>query len=169
MIKKRAVAICPTPSVNPLQGSVVPTKSEDEEAQTEKEPTTVGVIRLRTWVGVMFNGKDDRSNIKGKKGNKGQAAHTTHNGICCGIPPLLPPSPSPLQIQSTDTHEYCVKIIIINRQQEARQAPLNDTHTRSTNHPPILLLCRTPSSNSAGIPAIIRFFCCRRQVLAIQN
>ena len=67
MIKKRAVAICPTPSVNPLQGSVVPTKSEDEEAQTEKEPTAVGVIRLRTWVGVMFNGKDDRSNIKGNK------------------------------------------------------------------------------------------------------
>ena len=40
---------------------------EKMRRQTEKEPRAVGAIRLRTWVGVMFNGKDDRSNIKGNK------------------------------------------------------------------------------------------------------
>ena len=34
---------------------------------TKKVATTVGVIRLRTRGLVIFNGKEDRSNIKGNK------------------------------------------------------------------------------------------------------
>ena len=77
--------------------------------QTKKVPTALGVIRLRTRGLVMFNGKDDHSNIKGNK--RSPTPHSSQWNLLWH--PLYPYS---TQIQSTDTHKNKIKIRNIKSQ-----------------------------------------------------
>ena len=70
--------------------------------QTKKVPTTVGVISLRTRGLVMFNGKDNRSNIKG---NKRSGPHSSQWNLLWH-PPIIMARKYGVQIHTNTKQKY---------------------------------------------------------------